>query len=624
MPVSAGTAFVDLRPRLSPGFQAATAGLVAPTTTAAMVASGKRLTKGLTVPILAAGAGLVALGKNFEEAEATIRVSTGATGEVLEDLVDSFKTVAVDLPGSFDDAATAIANLNSRTGATGEVLETLASKSLKLAKITGEDLGEIIASTTRVFGDWDISIEDGADTLDLLFRVLQATGVPVTDLARKLVQFGAPLRQLGFDFDVAAALFGKFEKEGVNAELVMGSLRIALGKMARAGEPLEETFRRTVAEIAALEDASKAAALAGDLFGARAGPDMGAAIREGRFEVDELVASLANSSETIDQAEADSRTLGNQFAVLSRKLGIKLLPLAEALTEVLIDALPAISAIVDIIGFAVDIFGALPGPVLSVIVGVVGLLAVLGPLLVIGAKLIPLIKIVGVVIGFLASPIGLAIAAVALLAFIIVKNWDTIKAATATVFGAIGSVISITFETVKSVIGGALDFLTGLWQNWIGPAVLLGHFEAIGSFISDTWATVKEAFQAAWEFIKEIMGKIADAVTGAIDRMLGPLDEVAGAIGGIVSGGASLLGKLPGLAHGGTVTAGGLFRVGEEGEETLFLPTGAAVAPLPLDQLAAGGGDRMGDITIINPTPEPASITIPRALRRQGLLAGRT
>jgi phage-related minor tail protein len=76
----------------------------------------------------------------------------------------------------------------------------------------------MIAGSSRLFGDWSIAAEDTAGTMDYLFRVSQSTGIGVNDLSAKLVQFGAPLRQLGFDLETSAAMLGKFEKEGVNTE----------------------------------------------------------------------------------------------------------------------------------------------------------------------------------------------------------------------------------------------------------------------------------------------------------------------------------------------------------------------------------------------------------------------
>ncbi len=63
---------------------------------------------------------------------------------------------------------------------------------------------------------------------------------------------------------------------------------------------------------------------------------------------------------------------------------------------------------------------------------------------------------------------------------------------------------------------------------------------------------------------------------------------VLAAIGGAVAG-ALALKAASGLQRGTPeVTEAGIFRVGEGGEETVFLPRGAAVAPAPIDRIGGG------------------------------------
>lgn len=327
-----GTAFVDVIPKVNAAgaaaAQAQTGGLLSGLASSA-ASTGLAIGAAVTAGVAVAGLALFKLGGDVNEAYRTIRIGTGATGEALEGLEASFRKVGGSVAGSFGDSAKAIADLNTRTGLTGKALEDLSVTELRLAKLTKQDLGEQIRSTTRLFGDWGVAVEDQTTTLDYLFKVSQATGIGVTELSDKLVRFGAPLRQLGFSFEESAALMGKFEKEGVNADLVLGSLRIALGKMARAGEPAQETLRRTVDEIKNAGSTSEANALALELFGARAGPDMAAAIREGRFEIGSLVDSLSSSTETIAGAVKETSTLSGKFGVLRNKVSLAIAPLAS-------------------------------------------------------------------------------------------------------------------------------------------------------------------------------------------------------------------------------------------------------------------------------------------------------
>lgn len=54
---------------------------------------------------------------------------------------------------------------------------------------------------------------------------------------------------MGFSLEESAAMLGKWEKEGVNTELVIGSLRIAAGKFAKDNIPLRQGLLDTMAAI---------------------------------------------------------------------------------------------------------------------------------------------------------------------------------------------------------------------------------------------------------------------------------------------------------------------------------------------------------------------------------------
>lgn len=287
--------------------------------------------------IVGAGAAVFKAGLDFDKAYDKIRTGTGATGKALEDLNKSFKDVFTAVPTSMDAASTAIADLNTRTGATGELLEGMAKQLLEMSRLTGTDVQQNIVSVTRTMGDWGVSNEDAALAMDKLFHVSQATGPSIDEIGRLMVQYGAPLRQMGFGFDEAAAMMGKFQKEGVNTELVMGSMRIGLVNLAKAGEEPSEAFGRIVDEIKNMGSQAEANARAVEIFGARAGPDMAAAIREGRFEIEDLVASLDEAEGAINRTAEDTDSFGEKFKVLKNKITVAIEPMAIGLVNMLTD-----------------------------------------------------------------------------------------------------------------------------------------------------------------------------------------------------------------------------------------------------------------------------------------------
>jgi hypothetical protein len=279
--------------------------------------------------VLGAVKGLYEVGQVFDEVSDTIRIGTGATGQALDGLGGSAKKVGKQVPANFSDVGTAIADVNTRLGLTGGPLEKISAQFLELSRITKTDVAGNVADVSRVFGDWSIATGEQSSALDKIFITSQATGIGIDTLSQKVVQFGAPLRQMGFGFEQSLALFGKFEKEGVNVETVMAGMRMGLANMARAGEEPIDTFGRVVEQIKSAGSVADANKTAIEVFGSRAGPDMAAAIREGRFELDDLVSTISTSGETIMAAGQDVNSHAEFWQIFKNKALAGLALLAE-------------------------------------------------------------------------------------------------------------------------------------------------------------------------------------------------------------------------------------------------------------------------------------------------------
>lgn len=306
----------------------------------------------LSVGILAAGTaigvGLAAVGGKFDDAEDTIRLTTGKMGASLDGLMNDFRAVASVVPASFEDVSTVVADLNQRLGLTGIGLQKLAEQELRLAQITGTDVASTVQLTTRLFGDWSIKTEDQAKTLDLLFRASQATGSGVDSLAQTVVQFGAPLRQLGFGLDESLVLLGKWEKEGVNTELVLGGLKKALGTFAKAGKDPVKALRDLIKSLSEAKTTMEANKIAVAALGVKAGPDFAAAVREGRFSYQDLLATVQNGQETIVDAAKGTDDWKESLQTLQNNALITIEPLSKSVFGFLNDtAIPALKGVVD-------------------------------------------------------------------------------------------------------------------------------------------------------------------------------------------------------------------------------------------------------------------------------------
>ena len=293
---------------------------------------GKTAGAALGVGIAAGGAAkaLYEVGEAFDDVSDKIRVGTGATGKNLRRLESDFQSVIKSVPADFDSAADAVTGLNVRLGLTGKPLRNLAKQFTELSRITETDVEGNIQSVTRAFGDWEVKTGQQAEQLDKFFRASQSSGAAVSELADQVVQFGAPLRQVGFDLDEATAMFASFEQAGVNTQTMMPGLRLALSSFLEEGLEPGKALRDTFEGI---EDGTIKTTEALEIFGKRAGADMVEAIRQGRFDLDKLTRSLESNDETIRKAGRDTMDFSEHWQVFKNNVLVGLEPIATRVFE---------------------------------------------------------------------------------------------------------------------------------------------------------------------------------------------------------------------------------------------------------------------------------------------------
>ncbi len=518
--------------------------------------------KVLTGAFVAIGAAAILAGTQTEAAMANIRTGTGATGEALQGLYEDFSEVFQVVPQNADTVSKALADLSTRTGLTGEALQELTTQMLNLGRVSKEDMNTLVADTTRVFGDWGVATEEQSEALDYLWKVSQQTGISIGELTQRLVQYGAPLRQMGFDFETAAAMLGKFEKEGVNTELVLGSLRIALTRMAQEGiTDSEAALSEMIVRIKEAGTSGEANALALEMFGSRAGPDMAAAIREGRFDLDDLLETLRKSPETINAAAEETLTFSDHMAILRNEATIAMAPLGEVLIDLFKAAKPVISGLLDVLKLLVDLFSKLPTPLQTIIVGMGGIVAAVYPAkLAFDNIIVPIKNLVGVIgetgafttamkflkgtlipgvvtaiqslvaaLATISAPVLLVIAVLTALGvaiYAIVKYWDEVKAGTV-------EAINVIIEAINKFTGA----INRVFKTNIGQINLLevGEDGKIRSVTNDVGEGIVETLDVSEE--TESVGEgIMQGLINGVKKWIAPLTRTLTAIANFAIG----------------------------------------------------------------------------------------
>ncbi|WP_108665145.1 phage tail tape measure protein [Euzebya rosea] len=288
---------------------------------------GSTMTRRVTPAAGVLSAGFREVAQEWGEAERAIRAGTGATGDDLEAMTDVVRGVAGSVRTDMGELGDIVAELNTRFGATGENLEELTRQMAQVGEIGNQlDVGTL----RRTFGDWGVATDQASDSLDMMFRISQLTGPSIDELGQTIVQYGAPLRELGYGMEDAALLMGKWKQEGVNLELVMGGLRVAMSRWARDLRDPEEALVDVMEQIENAGSAAEANGIAMETFGARAGVDLSRAIQEGRFDLDAMRQTLLTSTDTIADAHAETLTLSDRIGMAWASAEASIAPFSDA------------------------------------------------------------------------------------------------------------------------------------------------------------------------------------------------------------------------------------------------------------------------------------------------------
>lgn len=297
--------------------------------------------------VIEAGKYLKDLGAEFDGATDAIRIGTGATGEALDALLEDFDAVYASVPTSMEDAGTAIADFNTRLGLTGPQLQEISKQALQVSDMLGDDLSGVIEESSQAFQQWNMDADDMGGAMDYIFKVSQSTGMGFTDLMTDMQKFGPQLQDMGYSFETAAALMGQMEKAGVNTEEVLGAMKKSVTTLAKEGISASDGLAMYYDQIKNAGSAAEAAAIASEVFGARAGSTMASAIRDGTLAVGDLTAELMANGETIAGAADDTYDFAERLQIMKQGLEVALKPMANTVFDGLNKFMPVLQKLME-------------------------------------------------------------------------------------------------------------------------------------------------------------------------------------------------------------------------------------------------------------------------------------
>lgn len=315
--------------------------------------------------VAGAAVGLYKVGAIFDDVTDTIRVGTGASGEALDGLVAIAQEVGTSVPTSFEAAGSTVADLNTRLGLSGDTLSTVAQQYIQAGNILGETVD--INATTAAFSAFGIEGANVEGAMDTLFRVSQATGVGMNELAAQVQTAAAPLQNLGFGFEETAALAGTLDKAGLNTSQIMASMSKGLVTLAKSGEEPQEAFKRVTGELqgfVAEGNTAGALDLASKVFGTRGASQFVGALQSGKINLEDLTGAAGMTQDTILALGQETASAAESWQLIKNKALAALEPLGTAVFDLAGQGLGFLAANMDgvtekVSGFAYSVGGLL-------------------------------------------------------------------------------------------------------------------------------------------------------------------------------------------------------------------------------------------------------------------------
>ena len=357
---------------------------------------GSMLSFGVTAPLTAMGKQAFDTFSNFENSMMKVNTVTGATTEEFKMLTAEAKR----LGATTQFTASQVAELQlilGRKGFDPQAIQGMQQSILDLALATGEDLSlaaEVVSKSINAFG---LETEQSARIANTLASAAANSSVELSTFATAFGHAGASAKAVGVDIEELSAMMGVLMDNGIKASKAGTGLRKVFMKLNEEGIPFNQTLSN-------LSNGTMSLSQAQGLVGTTAANQL-LILSENRDKLAELTDEYDNNTTRLNEmAEA----MGSTTFAKIKKLQSAIEGLKIKMGALIADALtPVINKITDL----ASQLTSLDDRILKVIIAISSIAAALGPSLILVAAATAAYSSLGVAIGALTSPIGLAIAA---------------------------------------------------------------------------------------------------------------------------------------------------------------------------------------------------------------------
>jgi phage-related minor tail protein len=411
----------------------------------------------LVTAITVATVALTKFGQSMNGARAELAKGTGAIGEDLIKLQDTFHKAMIEGIGrDAKEVGGMMADLNTRFGATEEELVAMTVEFDKFAEVMGVDARQAINTTADIMAKWGLETEKLSPLLDQLTTASQMSGATIDELTNGLKQGQAVFSQFGMSATDSIAMLSSFAKNGLETTTAINSMRFALNTFSKEGIDAKKGLEETTEAIKTASSETEALSIASSVFGSKNGAEMVKVLKSGALSADDFKTALINAGGALEATDKASRTSVDALADLKATLTGTFAGFGEGFDNLFRDLIDSIKEVVKFIA--------------------------------------PVIEPIGNIFRDVFSAIGQMLK-------ILVDNFIEFQKRYNTVFSAVTSVIQTVYETIHKVLSNIV--------------------EMFGTAFSFIFAILDGKWGLAWEYAKKqallFSKSISDILSGIVN-----------------------------------------------------------------------------------------------------------
>lgn len=495
---------------------------------------GSTLTKAITVPIAGVATAAVKTAADFEAAMSEVGAISGASAQDLATLTAKAKEMGATTSFSASESAEAMKYMAMAGWKTADMTAGIAGI-MNLAAAAGEDLGttsDIVTDGLTAFG---MSAKESGRFADVMAAASTNANTNVTMLGESFKYCAATAGAMGYNIEDISVALGVMANAGIKGSTAGTTLKNVIANMAKPTDAQAAVMQKlgisltdssgnmkSFAEVMnnlrtsfnGLSETEKAS-YATTLAGKESMSGLLTIVNASAADFDKLTEAINGSSGSAEAMAAKMLdNLKGQLTLLKSAVEGIAITIGDKL-------LPYLKKFVSWVQKAADYINNLSDAQVDSIMKWAAIAAAIPPIIMVFGKVVTMVGTVqrtfgtitktianfGGIIGTITSPAGIVIgvlAAIAVAAVLIIKNWDQVKA----FLQNAGNWFKNAFEKAGFSVQGFKDKFTSI-GNTVGS--IAGK---ISSFVKNIAGIFKKEFAGS-------VGEGADAAGGAFETIVG-------------------------------------------------------------------------------------------------------